>query len=193
MDTHSEDVQVKIITNDILDFMEGMLKENAERATVILGCARLEYTLEKLLKKLMINNPEGEDNLFDSDHPLSSFSSKISLSYRFGLIDHGFDKALHMIRRIRNDFAHSMENLNLLESRNRNRLNEAVNLAKKDHAWEELKSLRTEIVTNMRKSDEFANLCIVIALMIMRLEVLILCVNSYEIETMPASFELNAE
>ena len=51
-------------------------------------------------------NPVSADELLDGDAPLSTFSVKINLVYRLGLIDAEFARALHLIRRIRNSFAH---------------------------------------------------------------------------------------
>jgi hypothetical protein len=54
--------------------------------------------------------------------------SKINVAYRLGIIDADVECALELVRRIRNDFAHSLETATLSEGKQRNRLNELVKL-----------------------------------------------------------------
>lgn len=84
---------------------------NAEspRALVILSSAMLEQTLKGLLQTYLVASPTRDDSLFDGPNaPLGSFSSRIDLSYRLGLISHKMCRDLHVIRKIRNDFAHDI-------------------------------------------------------------------------------------
>ena len=78
----------------------------SDRAAVILGAAKLDLALRELLVKKFLPNPSGQDDLFDTDKPISTFSARINVAYRLGLIDKQFAYSLHLIRRIRNDFAH---------------------------------------------------------------------------------------
>ena len=50
-----------------------------------------------------------------------TFSAKIALAYRLDLVDKPVEHALQMIRRVRNDFAHSFEDASLTEQRIRER------------------------------------------------------------------------
>src|SRR5437867_124895 len=86
----------------IVPFIEQLVRES-ERAAVVLGAARLEAALEKALSLLMQPSANGQDTLFDSDRPLGTFSAKIILAHRLGLIDNDFEHALQMIRKTRND------------------------------------------------------------------------------------------
>jgi DNA-binding MltR family transcriptional regulator len=81
-------------------------KNESERAIVVLTAARLDYLLFQLLHKYVIPNVSKTDDFFENQGPGSSFSNKIMLCYRLGLIDRQFTQALNLIRRIRNDFAH---------------------------------------------------------------------------------------
>lgn len=78
----------------------------SDRAAVILGAAKLDLVLRELLVKKFLPNPSGQDELFDTDKPISTFSARINVAYRLGLIDKQLANSLHLIRRIRNDFAH---------------------------------------------------------------------------------------
>lgn len=78
-----------------------------DRACAILAGVLLDGLLENLLRKNML--PSTTNELFSGYGPLSSFSAKIDVSYYFGLISRGEHTELHRIRRIRNEFAHSLD------------------------------------------------------------------------------------
>ena len=92
-------------------------KSESDRAAVILGAAKLDILLYQLLTKFLIASPAGTDELFDGDAPLGTFSSKINLAHRLGLIDKDFSRALHLIRKIRNSFAHEISGTTLESAR----------------------------------------------------------------------------
>jgi hypothetical protein len=111
------------------------LVEESERSAVIIGVARLELALENFLKHVMRQPTGGEDNLFAPEKPLSSFASKISLAHRLGLINDEFEHALQMIRKMRNDFAHSIEDENLSNQRHANRMRGVLKAVKTSQLW----------------------------------------------------------
>lgn len=72
-----------------------------------MGSAILEELLERLLKKYFISSKENNyKNHFESSGFLSSFSSKVNLSYMLGLISKELYEDLEIIRNLRNKFAH---------------------------------------------------------------------------------------
>jgi len=107
------------------DFIDEF-KEESDRAAVILGAAKLDLYLYQILIKVLLPNPSGQDDLFDGDGPLSTFSAKIHLSYRMGLIDAGLAHSLHMIRKIRNAFAHEVTGCKLDSGSHRDRVKELM-------------------------------------------------------------------
>jgi len=89
-------------------FQENFAKES-DRAGVILAASILDTGLEVLLKSLFVSTSAAEDELFHLPYsPLSSFSAKINIAHRMGTIPASFARALHLVRRIRNDFAHDV-------------------------------------------------------------------------------------
>ena len=106
------------------------LAEEGERALVIGGAARIDVVLERLLKAVLKPHPGGDDNLFDPDRPLGSFSAKISLAWRMGLLDAETEKSLQMIRKIRNDFAHAETRISLSDSAVKSRIRELTACAR---------------------------------------------------------------
>ena len=84
-------------------------ESESDRAAVILTASLLDNALYSLLKNHFVPLPSNTDSLFDSaNSPLSTFSAKIDISHRIGLISSKFCRDLHLIRRIRNEFAHNI-------------------------------------------------------------------------------------
>lgn len=91
------------------NFLFSQFEKESDRAAVILISSVLDENLTTLLKSYLVAIPSSTDNLFDSaTSPLSNFSSKIDISYRIGLISRKFTRDLHLVRKIRNDFAHDI-------------------------------------------------------------------------------------
>lgn len=110
-----------------LDAFIGLLASEGERSLVIGGAARIDVAVERLLKAVMSRAPRGkDDNLFHPDRPLGTFSAKINLAYRLGLLDDNIEHALQMVRKIRNDFAHATHDIRLLQPSHPDRVREIV-------------------------------------------------------------------
>jgi DNA-binding MltR family transcriptional regulator len=74
----------------------------------ILGATLLEYDIDQLLRaKLKHRDDETWTRLTGEKGAISSFSSKTELAYALGIIDAELKKNIDLVRRIRNDFAHS--------------------------------------------------------------------------------------
>jgi hypothetical protein len=89
------------------------VKSQSDRGTAIIaGSVMEELTELVILKRLIELSGERKDALFDKmGAPLSSFSAKIEMAYALGIIVNEFRLALHLIREIRNKFAHRIEAL----------------------------------------------------------------------------------
>jgi hypothetical protein len=97
-------------------------KGESDRAAVILGAAKLDALLAQVLDRHFLPSLASNDELLDGDSPLSTFSSRINISYRLGLITSDFAKALHLVRRIRNAFAHEISGVSLSSGSHSDRL-----------------------------------------------------------------------
>jgi len=97
---------------DFKKFIEEFENET-DRAAVVLGAAKLDLVLYQILQSYLLPSASSKDSLFDGDSPLSTFSSKIDLTFRLGLIDAAFARALHLVRKIRNSFAHDVSGCSL--------------------------------------------------------------------------------
>lgn len=101
----------------------------SERGTVIVSAALMDEALEYLIKAKLVPSPEKEDDLFVGAYaPLGNFSAKIDFSYRLGLVALSTRNSLHLIRRLRNDFAHSSLNLSFESDKVKSRVRELFKL-----------------------------------------------------------------
>jgi hypothetical protein len=98
----------KEITPQLLEFFVTLGMEG-ERSSVVLGAERINVALEILIKSSLQPSSNKTDALFTSEGALASFSRKIEMAYRLGLIDLPFKQALDLVRKLRNDFAHAIK------------------------------------------------------------------------------------
>jgi DNA-binding MltR family transcriptional regulator len=82
------------------------LEGESDRAVVIVAVAKLDQLLRDLIVARLVPSSKSDDELVDGDRPLGTFSARISIAFRLGLIDAEFARSLDLIRRIRNEFAH---------------------------------------------------------------------------------------
>jgi len=101
-------------------------KNESDRAAVVLGGAQLDLLLYQLLDAFLLPVTSGKDELLEGDSPLATFSARINVSYRLGLIDEDLARALHLVRRIRNSFAHEISSASLAAGTHRDRVRELV-------------------------------------------------------------------
>jgi DNA-binding MltR family transcriptional regulator len=99
--------------------------KESERAKVILSAAMLDEALVAVLRAHLVPCPASNDQLFDGANALlSTFSARIDFCYRLGLISGKFARDLHLIRKIRNQFAHNVSGCNFSDSAITNRVTE---------------------------------------------------------------------
>lgn len=93
------------------------LKPTLDDTTVVLMATSLidvmlKFTLVIRFRKDVVSKTLLE-NVFEGNGPLSTFSSKISLCIALGLFDKNVRHDLQILRKIRNEFAHSPNQLHL--------------------------------------------------------------------------------
>jgi len=97
-------------------------KIDNDRAAVVLGAAKIDELLYKILGKFLKPPAKKDEDFLDSDGPLGTFSARIHAVQRLGLLDDEFCRALHLIRKIRNGFAHVAEAASLNQDPHRPRV-----------------------------------------------------------------------
>ncbi|MEW7291052.1 hypothetical protein [Aquimarina sp. 2304DJ70-9] len=107
------------------NFLINEFKKETDRAAVILVAALIDEALTTILKSYLIPIPNATDNLFEGGNaPISTFSSKIDVSYRLGIISSRFCRDIHLIRKIRNSFAHDIYGCNFENGSVKSRVSE---------------------------------------------------------------------
>ena len=111
-----------------------MLEERG-RGAVLVGVARVDAALERLLQAVMAADTKRDDHLFRPDAPLGSLGAKVALALRLGLIDEAVERSLQTLRRVRNAFAHSTASASLAESAHASRLAQSYETARTNPLW----------------------------------------------------------
>lgn len=83
------------------------LGEESDKGCALTAGAFLESELGQLLRKFFVDDEKTADALLEGTGGLATFSSRIDMCYLLGLIGPTARRDLHLIRKIRNDFAHT--------------------------------------------------------------------------------------
>lgn len=102
------------------------VNEESDRSAVIIVVSRIDNLLGDIIRNALIPNASEKDDLLDGDNPLSTFSARINLSYRLGLIDAEFASILRTLKKLRNDFAHQEHAKTLAEAPSIDRAREII-------------------------------------------------------------------
>jgi len=98
--------------SDLFDiFADDLLAERSARPLVIIGASKVDHLLSEILRIFLlpkIAKTKDQDELLDGDTPLATFSARIKLCRRLGLIDHTMYLGLERLRVLRNFSAHSV-------------------------------------------------------------------------------------
>ncbi|WP_336778245.1 MltR family transcriptional regulator [Pantoea sp. USHLN256] len=84
-----------------------------ERGLVLSLAAFSEDSLGKMLARFMLKNKASKELIEGFNAPLGTFSSRIKACFSLGLIDEKQYKDLEILRKVRNKFSHSWENVSL--------------------------------------------------------------------------------
>jgi hypothetical protein len=92
------------------DHFDRSIRLESTRAKVVLAACYLDELLHQLISVLLKPSDDKSDSLLDGPQaPLGTFSAKIELPFRMGVIDEKTQRSLHLIRKIRNEFAHNLD------------------------------------------------------------------------------------
>jgi len=101
---------MSIVPTTADEWLEAVRREfetESDRAAAIVVAAMLDEALGLLLQKKLVSPVSRENSILDgSEAPLQSFSARINASFQLGLISRFMARDLHLIRKIRNEFAH---------------------------------------------------------------------------------------
>lgn len=110
------------------------LSNESERGAVLIGTSKIEEFLELLVTKILpVESNSYKKRLLEYPGPLSSFSSKIELLYAFRYIDNQFYTSLNVLRKLRNDAAHSYNDFSL--EKEANKIEEIIRFVDEDLSY----------------------------------------------------------
>jgi hypothetical protein len=92
-------------------FADDLRAERSVRPLLIVGASKVDDLLLELLRVFLLpksTKGNDQDELLDGDNPLGTFSSRIKICRRLGVIDETLNLALQRLRILRNLSAHSI-------------------------------------------------------------------------------------
>ena len=108
----------------VVDFRLSLRKET-DRGCALMAAEFLSSELGVLLRRRFVDDGKACDAVLeDSNGALSTFSSRIDFAYLLGLIGPEARRELHIVRKIRNEFAHDYKPLDFSAERIVNRCRE---------------------------------------------------------------------
>jgi hypothetical protein len=123
MDITDEEKRIQAEAGSEIVGLHAEFDEESDRAAIILAAAMLDEALQALLLAKLVPAAGSSDPLFDvANAPLNSFSNKIDFAHRIGVISSRMCRDLHLVRKIRNDFAHRPAGCSLQDQQIKSRI-----------------------------------------------------------------------
>ena len=102
----------KAKTSELFDlFADDLMAERTARPLIIIGASKVDHLLLGMLQAFLLPKlakAKDPDELLEGDTPLATFSARIKMCRRLGLIDETLYTALERLRILRNLSAHSV-------------------------------------------------------------------------------------
>ena len=116
-----------------LEELQQALAGETIRGQILILTAQIDNLLLEILKRFLKSaRGKKEDELFRPMSPLDSFSARTATAYRLGLISADDADAFDVLRKVRNDCAHSIAPFSLSEKTHIERLTRFVQLTCSD-------------------------------------------------------------
>ncbi|MCE5190823.1 MAG: hypothetical protein LLG08_03560, partial [Actinomycetia bacterium] len=100
--------QIEASRQRLMSFMTDYLVA-PDHVAVILASSKMDELLREAIAARLRPTGDEHDSLLDGDRGISTFELRILLAQRLGIIDAQFASSLHIFRRLRNDFAYTLE------------------------------------------------------------------------------------
>ncbi|MFN8466337.1 MAG: hypothetical protein U0X20_12340 [Caldilineaceae bacterium] len=88
-----------------------------DRGCALAAAAFLDSELETLLRRYLVDDSSVVQRLFDGNGSFSTFSTKIDSAYSLGLLTKHSMLGIHLVRKIRNEFAHKLSQTEFVSGR----------------------------------------------------------------------------
>lgn len=97
---------------NFIDDLNSTLEKESDRGIILICASTIDSVLRDLIEKYLNKNKGRKkeiSKLFEYPNPLSSFASKIQMSYCLGLISKDIYEDFERVRKIRNNLAHGYD------------------------------------------------------------------------------------
>jgi hypothetical protein len=84
------------------------IENSSDRAAAVLGAAFIDDRLTEAIKARFHQDKKVLERLFGHAGALSTFSAKIDVAFSIGMLSKEAIEDLHVIRKVRNEFAHNL-------------------------------------------------------------------------------------
>jgi DNA-binding MltR family transcriptional regulator len=92
---------------EFMPFLDALNKES-HRGAVLISCSYIDEQLRQIILAYMLNNPESLKLLVGYNAPSGTFSARVTAAYSLALISEIEYQECNVLRKIRNEFAHSV-------------------------------------------------------------------------------------
>jgi DNA-binding MltR family transcriptional regulator len=83
------------------------MRAETDRGAVLVGAALLDELLGETLSAKFIASQKATEKMLEHPGPCSTFAARTDIAYCLGLISSDVAEDLHLVRKLRNEFAHS--------------------------------------------------------------------------------------
>lgn len=87
------------------------LFNESDRGVALISAAALDFELGELLRGILVDNGRVANEMLAQSRPLATFSARIDMVYLLGWTSPDIRRELHFIRKIRNEFGHTFEDV----------------------------------------------------------------------------------
>lgn len=84
------------------------LQSGSDRAVAVVGGALIDEIMRRVLMQTLRADDKVQKDVLDGNGPMSTFSARINMSYLLGLYGKEVHHDLHILRKVRNEFAHEL-------------------------------------------------------------------------------------
>jgi hypothetical protein len=136
-----------------IHLLQNALLGESSRGQILILAAHIDCLLESLIA-CFLKPPriKDDDELFRPMAPLDSFSARISMAFRLGLISAEDAAAFDILRKVRNDCAHAVVSFSPFAEPSLSRLRRFVELTRQN----EMRSATLERMCRSKQVDEYA-------------------------------------
>ena len=151
MSSSPPEIMVTIAPDDIEPhlFFDLMSKES-DRGLILVITSHLDEMLLKILKSYLLPSRNKDVDIFSGHGALATFSSRIDMTYRLGIIDKSMADAIDGLRKSRNKMAHKIQG-NFNDAPHVDFLNGVVSKIKKSHLLNAMYEVHHEVMKKITK------------------------------------------